>query len=86
MENVRSSTDKIDLRKYNFMAAFGIRDANSKEPLDDPNFVEYLPYISLKDKGENKYGEGTIHIPLEFHKCTKDDYRKFYPTSDLYKD
>jgi hypothetical protein len=51
LDHVRSANDIVDLAETNFMAAFGIRSANTREPLDDPNMVEFVPYISQKDKG-----------------------------------
>ena len=56
------------------MFAFGVRHANTRMPLHDPNLVEFAAYIDILG-----HGTESEHIPLEFHKCSSEEYAKFGP-------
>jgi hypothetical protein len=47
-ENVRSLNDTVNLldSKFNFRLAFGVKNMNSNQPLDDPKIVEWAPYFT----------------------------------------
>ena len=65
--------DSLDLTKYNFNIAFGVRNYNTKKSRHDPNFVEFFPHFKIQDKT----GKVKI-IPIAFNKCNETDFKKFY--------
>ena len=75
LENGRNYTDTVDLKKFNFTIAFGVRNANTKAFLHDPNYVEFVPIME-----EKKLNWTTpVYTPLSYHRCTAKDYKLFHP-------
>lgn len=71
------SDETVDLNKINFQVAFGVRKIKQnldREPIHDPNYVEFVLFIQEHNKDREK-----IFTPIGYHKCTEEDYSKFYP-------
>ncbi len=63
------------MRELNFAVAFGVRSANTKEPLHDPSFAEFAPaLIKTSATGVREV------TPLAFHKCSDEDWELFSPS------
>ena len=54
------------------MIGFGVRHTNSRESRHDDNLVEFVPVLDIKTNMTHHK-----HIPLQYHKCTPSDLKKF---------
>ena len=64
------------MNDYDFQLAFSIESFENDHAEDlplDPNFVEWVPYIT------DNNGDERSMIPVNYHRCTESDYQKFYP-------
>ena len=68
LENAFSKNFTVDMNQADFSFAFYVRDANTHEPLDDPNHVEWSPMLMQEDPED-----GNNYMPVPFHKCTHED-------------
>ena len=69
---------QIFFDEHNFQFAFGVSDWDDLSK-DDPELVEWVPIYHVWFEGDD---EG-IEIPLTFHKCTDQDWDKFYPFNEI---
>jgi hypothetical protein len=80
LEGGRSFNESIELKeKFDFMIAFGVRNANTKEFLHDPKYVEFVPMIEEKLFNST---DPVTYKPLGFHTCTQEDFKMFHPVAD----
>ena len=66
------STFKFNFKEQNFNIAIAVVDFQSREPKDDPEYVRWLPQLMTSIDGVK------TSTPLKFHKCTDEDFAKFY--------
>ena len=63
---------KLDLNEIKFRMAFSVEGFLDKEVKDDPRYVKYIVRMVGK---RNNVG---VQEMIPFHKCTDDDWNKFY--------
>ena len=58
----------FDAEENNFQIAIAVVDYGSKRPIDDPEYVRWVPRI------HNVIDGVLVEKNLKFHKCTKEDF------------
>ena len=71
---------KLDLNEIKFRMAFSVEGFLDKEIKDDPRYVKYIVRMVGK---RNNVG---VQEMIPFHKCTDDDWNKFYEPAKGMKD
>jgi len=75
LEDAFSKNFTIDLNDLSF--AFYVHDADTNEPLDDPNHVEWSPMLMQDDP------HGKNYMPIPFHKCSDEEFEEMpHPTKN----
>ena len=74
IEDYFKSEDKLNLNKVGYHFAFTFEGRGQKR-LDDPRYIKILVRYR-KDSNNNKN-----HRLLNYHDCTEDDMKKFYPVT-----
>lgn len=70
------NTDSVDLQEVGFKFAFTAENYMTGEMRDDPRYVKWIIRIFGKEEGTPPYER-----VLDYHKCTDDEYKQFYPVS-----
>jgi len=81
--NARGADDRVHLLEHGFHIAFAVEridGEDNKIPIDDPNFVEWVPHIQVWRADKTRRT-----IPLPYHKCDETDYSGFHPIVDADK-
>jgi len=80
----RNETDTINLSENNFRVAFAVEtyvDGSRTLASNDTNLVEWAPFFEETTENFQEYK----HTPIDFHKCTTDDYKQFYKITNADK-
>ena len=70
-ENIES----VDLNEIGFKFAFTVENYMLGEVRDDPHYVKWIIRIYGKEEGT------PYEKVIDYHKCTEEDYKQFYPVS-----
>lgn len=75
-QNFFTHLEPVDLADQGFKIAFGVMNLITKEPLENPDFVQFEVSLDLM-----KNLDFVDRVPLAYHRCTKADFDLFYPIS-----
>jgi hypothetical protein len=76
-ESVREIDDVVYIDDYNFKFAFNVQPADIAIAKDDPEYVEWAPYIVTvehENKDDLKSDLRTHYEPIGFHTCNETDW------------
>ena len=72
MRDAFSADEGVNLNEAGFKIAFGVFDYDTKQILNDPEFVQFDFYLETR-----KNLDVIQKVPLRSHKCTQQDFNEF---------
>ena len=78
VKDERKGNQLVDLDQKQFKVAFSVQklDGDNKNPINDPDFVEWYAFFAEDEKEKRHY---TLVMT---HKCTEEDYSEFHDILD----